>query len=131
LKLNIADEKMMRVKIPAFIATMMIMVLSGSCSVLYTGNTHRGAEIHIAGSSRGFRESPKVAKARKAQEAKERKQKKEWNKFVEETRRQHFKRQSPEVQERMKRNEDETLLRHKAKAKKMKKESKKRARKFR
>jgi hypothetical protein len=130
LKINIADDKMMRVKITAAIATM-ILILSGSCSTLYTGNTHRGAEIRMAGSSRGFRESPRVTRARKAQEAKERKQKKEWNKYVEETRRLHFKRQSPEVQERMKRNEEETILRHKAKAKKMKKESKKRARKFR
>jgi hypothetical protein len=127
----IADDKMMRVKIPAFIVTMMILILSGSCSVLYTGNTHRGAEVRIAGSSRGFRESPKVTRAIKAQEKKERKQKKEWNKFVEETRRLHFKRQSPEVQERMKRNEEETILRHKEKSRKMKKESKNRARKFR
>jgi hypothetical protein len=121
----------MRVKIPAAIAILLTAILSGSCSTLFTGNTHRGAELSMSGSSRGFRESPKVRKAKKTQEANERKQKKEWNKFVEETRRLHFKRQTPEVQERMKRNEEETILRHKVKAKKIKKESKKRARKFR
>jgi hypothetical protein len=122
---------MMRVKITAAIATLVILILPGSCSVLYPGKTNRGGELHMAGSSRGFRESPKVRKARKVQEARERKQKKAWNKFVEETRRLHYERQTPEVRERMKRNEEETTFRHKEKAKKIKKESKKRARKFR
>lgn len=113
------------------ISSAALIIIPQSCRSVFTGSTHRQAETYIAGSSRGFRESPKVKKAKKLAEKNEQRRDKEWAKTVKETREMHYNRQSDEVKERMKRNEKETELRHRERARQIKKNSKSRAKKFR
>ncbi len=74
------------------------------------------------------REPRKVIKAKREQEKKEQKRKKEYAKFVKANRKRSYQIQSPEVKERMKKNQKEIIVREKAK-KKNERKSTSRARK--
>jgi hypothetical protein len=109
----------------------IMVVIPQSCRSVFTSSAHRQAEVFIAGNSRNYKESPKVVKAKKFAEKKEEKRDKEWAKYVKETKKLHYNRQSDEVKARIKRNEQETEFRHKERARQIKKDSRNRAKKFR
>lgn len=112
-------------------AASMLLILPQSCSSVFTASPNRQAEMKMAGRSRTVRESPKVKKAKKIAAKKEEKRKKDWARAVRETKKLHYERQSDEVKERLKMNERDTELRHKERARQIKKDSRNRAKKFR
>lgn len=76
------------------------------------------------------KETGKVAKARKKQEAKQKQLKKDYANAVKASRQRSYEIQSPEVKERMKQNEKDTVIREKTKKKRISDGSKRASKKY-
>ncbi|MGE5419467.1 MAG: hypothetical protein ACM3UT_04735 [Chloroflexota bacterium] len=110
---------------------ILISFLSVSCSSYAARSASRKASKQMAGSGRAFRDSRKIRMAKKQQEKRQARIKKDYYKFVSDSRKRTYEIQSPDVKERMKRNEANITAREKAKDKRIKSDSKNRARKYR
>lgn len=110
---------------------IIISVVASSCSSYASRAASRKAEKQMAGSARAFRQSRKISMAKRQQEKRQLKIKKAYNKHVSASRKRSYEIQSPEVKERMKRNEANIAAREKARDKKARSGSKKSAKKYR
>lgn len=121
--------------------TKMIVLTISCCFVvqscnssLFTKSVFNKTERNIAGSKRSspkVREPRKVLQAKKQQEKRQAKIDKDYDKFVKNSRKRSYEIQSADVKARMKQNESNIAARDRAKDKKIKSDSKNRARKFR
>jgi hypothetical protein len=110
-------------------------LLACSCSTgLFSGSAFRRPEKQMAGSKRTaprVREPRQVRSAKKKQEKNQDRIKKDYQQFVKTSRKRSYEIQSPDVKERMKRNDANIAARDKNKERKTRAASKTRARKFR
>lgn len=110
---------------------IIILLLPVSCSGRFAqARAARKAEMKMSGHSGRFRESFRVRMAKKQQEKRQQKIKKSYARSVQNSRQRTYDIQSPEVKERMKRNEDELKTREKMKAKHVKKSTRKAGNKY-
>ncbi|HEX2977401.1 MAG TPA: hypothetical protein VHO68_15815 [Bacteroidales bacterium] len=115
----------------SFALLMMILLLPVSCSGRFAqARAARKAEMKMTGHSGRFKESFRVRMAKKQQERRQQKIKKDYARYVKNSRQRTFDIQSPEVKERMKRNEDELKTREKMKARHEKKSTRKAGNKY-
>lgn len=124
-------------KLPMKKYFILIFILSISIG---TGNAqlfNKNPEKKLFGKTLGHKKEAKVKeprsvqKARKKQEANDKKLKSDYNKSVIQSRERTLDMQTPEVQERMKKNQKDSEIRDKAKKKKVKTSSKKAGKKYR
>lgn len=110
---------------------ILILMIPVSCSGRFAqARTARKAEIKMSGKKSRFRDSFRVRMAKKQQEKKQQKIKKSYARSIENSRQRTYDIQSPEVKERMKRNQDELKTREKMKAKHEKKSTRKAGNKY-
>jgi hypothetical protein len=87
-------------------AILFILLLSlNSCSFPLFRSQARRTEIQMSGHTRNFKESGKVRKAKKQQESRQAKLKRDYNRSVKNSKKRTYDIQTPEVKERMRRNE--------------------------
>lgn len=114
---------------------ILAALLASSCSSgLFSRSAFRKPEKQMAGSKRTaprVREPRQVRSAKKKQEKNQDRIKKDYQQFVKASRKRSFEIQSPDVKERMKRNDANIAARDKNKARKTRSASKTRAKKFR
>ncbi|HLN55173.1 MAG TPA: hypothetical protein VK207_04215 [Bacteroidales bacterium] len=113
------------------ILLILISLLTVSCGSYAARSASRKASKQMAGSGRAFRESRKIRMAKKQQEKRQAKIKKDYYNSISDSRKRTYEIQSPDVKERMKRNEANISAREKAKDKRTKTDSKNRARRYR
>ena len=121
----------------SLIFIFLTLFVLGTCSAQYSHKSGpRNPEKALFGKTGGktkkvkSKEPRSVLKAKKEQEENEKRLKKEYAKSVERSRKRAYDIQSPEVQARMKQNQENTALRDKEKKKKAKAGSKKAGKKY-
>lgn len=121
---------------PAVLILSIILLPGVSASGAHTALYKGGPDRALFGKSlnkkkvKKVKEPGKVTNAKKKQEAKQKKLKKDYADSVKASRQRSYEIQSPEVKERMKQNEKDTVLREKAKKKRVNTVTKKASKKY-
>lgn len=115
---------------------ILILSVNSSNAQLLHRNASRNVEKGLFGKSLGKKKKVKVKeprtvlKAKKKQEANARKLKKNYEQAIKSSQKRAYDIQTPEVQERMKQNQDNIIIRDKTKKKRVKSSSKKAGKKY-
>jgi cytochrome c biogenesis protein ResB len=116
-----------------FLFLIILLLLSGSaCARIFHKSPEKQlfGKTHVKKKEPKVREPRKVLKAKKKQEANDRRLKKAYDKSVKQSQQRTVDIQTPEVQERMKQNKKEYVMRDKDKKKKVKEGSKRAGKKY-